>query len=296
MATLESIQMKITKLQAQAEALIAKRASAVLDDIRSLMEKHGLTTADIEAHTRAAKGDAKRRPKAGAKRAGKAAATPPNRVASQAKSKLPPKYINPKTGGTWSGHARPPAWIANVKDRSKFLIVDVGAVVSDAGTASKQKAAAKSAGKSTAKGKLPPKYINPETGETWSGHARPPAWMKDVKDRSKFLIAGADAAAKSGSASKTKAVAKKSGAKKVSAKKVAAKQVGVKKAAAKKVVVKKARAKKAVSAKAPATKKAPANKAVPAASKKASASKVPMTEAAMTGSSATVESGVGSTT
>ncbi|WP_342802414.1 H-NS family nucleoid-associated regulatory protein [Paraburkholderia panacisoli] len=31
--------------------------------------------------------------------------------------------------------------------------------------------------------------MNPKTGETWSGHARPPAWIKDVKDRSKFLIA-----------------------------------------------------------------------------------------------------------
>ncbi|WP_429315565.1 H-NS family nucleoid-associated regulatory protein [Paraburkholderia sp. GAS448] len=40
------------------------------------------------------------------------------------------------------------------------------------------------------KGNLPPKYINHKTGETWSGHARPPAWIKDVKDRSRFLIAG----------------------------------------------------------------------------------------------------------
>ncbi|WP_408349054.1 H-NS family nucleoid-associated regulatory protein [Paraburkholderia sp. RL17-337-BIB-A] len=45
------------------------------------------------------------------------------------------------------------------------------------------------------KGKLPPRYINPKTGETWSGHARPPAWSRDVKDRSKFPIAdGAEAA------------------------------------------------------------------------------------------------------
>lgn len=32
-----------------------------------------------------------------------------------------PMYINPKTGQTWSGRGRPPAWIVN-QDRSKFLI------------------------------------------------------------------------------------------------------------------------------------------------------------------------------
>lgn len=51
MPTLEQIQAKLKKLQAQAEAMIAKRAQSVLDDIRKLMEKHGLTTADIEAHS-----------------------------------------------------------------------------------------------------------------------------------------------------------------------------------------------------------------------------------------------------
>ncbi|SOE64271.1 H-NS histone family protein [Caballeronia arationis] len=30
-------------------------------------------------------------------------------------------------------------------------------------------------------------HLNPKTGETWSGHARPPAWIRDVKDRTKFL-------------------------------------------------------------------------------------------------------------
>jgi hypothetical protein len=39
------------KLQEQAEKLIAKRAQSVLTDIRKLMEEHGLTTADIAAHS-----------------------------------------------------------------------------------------------------------------------------------------------------------------------------------------------------------------------------------------------------
>ena len=115
MPTLEQIQAKLKKLQAQAEAMIAKRAQSVLDDIRKLMEKHGLTTADIESHssTKKPRGrPAGKTSKLGAKAKAKAAAKP----------KLPAKYRNPKTGETWSGWARPPLWIKDVKDRTKFLI------------------------------------------------------------------------------------------------------------------------------------------------------------------------------
>jgi DNA-binding protein H-NS len=113
MPTLEQIQAKLKKLQAQAEALIAKRAQSVLNDIRKLMDEHGLTTADIDAHSSTKK--PRGRP-AGttskAKSKGKAADN----------GKLPAKYRNPKTGATWSGWARPPLWIKDVKDRTKFLI------------------------------------------------------------------------------------------------------------------------------------------------------------------------------
>ncbi|CAD6559491.1 hypothetical protein LMG28727_06866 [Paraburkholderia kirstenboschensis] len=34
----------------------------------------------------------------------------------------PALYADPKTGATWNGRGRAPAWIANAKDRSKFLI------------------------------------------------------------------------------------------------------------------------------------------------------------------------------
>ena len=115
MPTLEQIQAKLKKLQAQAEAMIAKRAQSVLDDIRKLMEKHGLSTADIEAHssTKKPRGrPAGKTSKPGAKAKAKTAAKP----------KLPAKYRNPKTGETWSGWARPPLWIKDVKDRTKFLI------------------------------------------------------------------------------------------------------------------------------------------------------------------------------
>src|ERR1700738_2164518 len=113
MPTLEQIQTKMKKLQVQADALIAKNAQAAVDQIRKIMLAHGLTTEDIEA-------------KAKAKREAKAADGTASNVKWKAvaslKSGTPPKYRHPKTGATWTGHGRAPAWIANVKDRSKFLI------------------------------------------------------------------------------------------------------------------------------------------------------------------------------
>ncbi|PTQ96513.1 DNA-binding protein H-NS [Paraburkholderia sp. GV068] len=207
MATLESLQTKIQRLQAQADALRAKKSSAVIQKIKNLMAEHGLTTADIDAHT----GGKKRGPKPGAKAAAKA----PSAVAN---------YRDPKTGATWSGRGRTPRWIANAKDRSKFLVGDDAAVSTPA-----IKKTAKAG--NYVRGPQPALYRDPKTGATWSGRARPPAWIANAKDRTKFLIEGAaaadkkpvqKAAAKQAPAVK-KTVAKKSASAKVSAKKASAK-------------------------------------------------------------------------
>lgn len=39
------------------------------------------------------------------------------------------------------------------------------------------------------KGTRPAKYIDPDTGATWSGMGHTPGWLKDVKNRDKYLIA-----------------------------------------------------------------------------------------------------------
>ncbi|MFM0260598.1 H-NS histone family protein, partial [Paraburkholderia sediminicola] len=59
MTTLESMQAKIKKLEQQAEALIAKQSSGVIEKIRKLMAEHGLTAADIEGRA-GGKGRAKK--------------------------------------------------------------------------------------------------------------------------------------------------------------------------------------------------------------------------------------------
>jgi len=287
MATLESLQTKIKKLEQQAEALIAKQSSGVIEKIRDLMARHGLTTADVDAHAggkqrakhAAAKTAAKpatsvakyRDPKSGATwsghgRAPQWIAAAKNRdkylvdTAAAAVKPLPAKaaksagayvrgpqpamYQDPKSGATWSGRGRAPAWLAGAKDRSKFLISGgaEAAVVASAGVVSKAKAAVKktsktvgaTAGTGQRKGPQPAMYRDPKGGTTWSGRGRSRAWLANVKDRSKFLIDGDSTAADANPAVK-KAVAKKApAAKKTAAKKAVSSKVSVKKAPAKK--------------------------------------------------------------
>ncbi|WP_225032585.1 H-NS family nucleoid-associated regulatory protein [Paraburkholderia sp. XV] len=165
MVTLENIQAKIAKLQTQAETLIQKQSSGVLEKIRGLMEKHGITTADIEAHM----GGGKRG------RKGREGAVGKQRVSSA-------KYRDPTSGATWTGHGRAPAWIASVKNRSRFLV--------DGGSPNPAALAKKPATGNYVRGPQPPKYRDPKTGAAWSGRGRVPAWLAGAgEDRTGFLIA-----------------------------------------------------------------------------------------------------------
>jgi DNA-binding protein H-NS len=211
MATLEQIQAKMDKLKAQAEALATKNAQVVVDKIRGLMLKHGLTTKDIEAEAKT-------------KRAAKTATVSSAVNASKTSvGEVAAKYQDPKSGATWTGRGRAPAWIARAKDRSKFLIgADAGAVVasnqaavgkakSKANTAVAKKASANAVvvRKAQPEGEQAAKYRDPKSGATWSGRGRAPLWIAGAKDRNKFLIDGAQNAAPVAKTNKPKAVVTK---------------------------------------------------------------------------------------
>ncbi|QSN63495.1 MULTISPECIES: H-NS histone family protein [unclassified Caballeronia] len=243
MATLSEIQAKIQKLQEQAAEIAKKQSSKVLAEIRSLMDKHGVTIAHIESYGKSGRGQKAPSSQLSAKHAGAE------------------KYRDPKTGATWTGHGRAPAWIANAKNRNRFLI--------DADTTTPPVAASKQpkAG-NYVRGPQAPKYRDPESGATWSGRGKAPAWLASAKDRTKFLIDKlteapevSDAAPGKKTAAK-KGASYKAGAKKAVTKKVASKKVATKKPAAKKAASKTATVKKvAVKKSAVAGKKVPAKKA-----------------------------------
>ncbi|WMY10962.1 H-NS family nucleoid-associated regulatory protein [Paraburkholderia phenoliruptrix] len=265
MTTLENIQAKIAKLQAQAEAIAKKQSSKVIAEIRDLMASHGVTIADIEAHAGG---------KPGREPAGDRSTT--KTVAA--------KYRDPKSGATWTGRGRAPAWIASAKDRNKFLID---------GTAEQPAATAKTVGKvgNYVRGPQAPKYRDPKSGATWSGRGRAPAWLADAKDRTAFLIDGAgEGEAETKVAAAKKGAGKKVATKKVASKKAASKKVAAKKATAKKSVATTAATKKAAAKKgAVAVKKSPAKKA---ATKKTAAKKAAVKELAEAPGQAAVSAGV----
>ncbi|HKR41119.1 MAG TPA: H-NS histone family protein [Paraburkholderia sp.] len=109
---MDAINSKIAKLQKQAATIAEKQSSVGLTKIRDLMQKHGLTVADIEGFV------AKRRGRKPGTTLAKAASKAPGAVVHH----VAPKYADPKTGATWSGRGLAPLWIRDVKDRSKFLI------------------------------------------------------------------------------------------------------------------------------------------------------------------------------
>jgi DNA-binding protein H-NS len=163
MPTLELIQSKIAKLQKQADALIAGKKHTVVQQILGLMLEYGLTATDIEIA-------------GGATKTAKLKAAVDGKTVvgnGHAKGKAPAKYRNPKTGETWSGLARPPAWIKDVKDRSKFLIDGAAAPVA---LDVKEKRT------------VPPKYRDPKSGASWTGRGLAPKWIAGAKNRDQFLI------------------------------------------------------------------------------------------------------------
>jgi len=208
MATLEQIQRKLKQLQAQADALIAKRMQGAIADIRKLMDDHGLTIADIDAHFASGKHRGRRASalSSGTRKSGV-------RSKASAKGKLPPKYRDPVTGATWSGHARPPAWIKDAKDRSKFLIAPAGnASADDAGKAkgAKGKSAAVKT-KATAKRAIAvktraKKVASKKSAARKVSTAKPPLASKGVAAKKSRGPAAKKAVAKKAAASK-KAVA-----------------------------------------------------------------------------------------
>ncbi|WP_333968798.1 H-NS histone family protein [Burkholderia orbicola] len=89
--TYRQVKAELEKLQQEAEALRQQEVAAVVTEIREQVAEFGLTAEDIFGRKRSTH-------------------TP-----------LAPMYRDPKTGATWSGRGKPPAWIAG-KNRNRFLI------------------------------------------------------------------------------------------------------------------------------------------------------------------------------
>lgn len=106
MKTYSAIKAEIARLETQAEALRKTEVAGVIAKIKEAVAAYGLTAADLGLGR-----SAKAARAAGAKRRKKTSTT--IGVA---------KYRDPKTGKTWTGRGKPPAWITGVKNRDAYLI------------------------------------------------------------------------------------------------------------------------------------------------------------------------------
>ncbi len=103
MATYKQLLAQKEALEAQLEEVRANEVAGVIEQIRTLMEQYGLSLEDIQ----------------GKRRRGRPAGSG---AVKAAKEPLPPKYRDPKTGATWSGRGRAPAWLG--KNPNRFLIAE----------------------------------------------------------------------------------------------------------------------------------------------------------------------------
>ena len=162
MKTYQAVRAEIAKLEKQAEDLRRQELKSVIAQVRQVITDYGLTAADLGlggARTRAAATGRKR-------------AAPAGRRVSAGVA----KYRDPKTGQTWTGRGRSPAWIVSAKDRNAFLIGDAAAP-------------AKAAKKAKAKTVKAAKVVKPAK----------PAAKPSAKTRAAARAKKARAAAKSGS-------------------------------------------------------------------------------------------------
>ncbi|POR47714.1 DNA-binding protein H-NS [Paraburkholderia eburnea] len=93
---LAQMREQLAALQQQIEAAENEGRVKAIEQIHSIMDEYNLTPDDlVRKRTRG-----------------------PNRKAAHP---VEPKYLDPKTGATWSGRGREPVWIKG-KNRERFLI------------------------------------------------------------------------------------------------------------------------------------------------------------------------------
>ncbi|MDN7559097.1 H-NS histone family protein [Burkholderia orbicola] len=95
MASYKELRTQLEALTEKTEAARVAEFHAIVEDIRVKVAEYGITEKDIFGRHRASKKNA---------------------------APVEAKYRDPKTGATWSGRGRAPAWIKDAKNRNRFLI------------------------------------------------------------------------------------------------------------------------------------------------------------------------------
>lgn len=104
-AQVAEIELRLAEARKALEAQRAQEKNLVIEQINELIAKHGILAQELTFSTLS-----------------KENKLHPARSSQKAASK--PKYRDPKTGATWTGHGKAPRWITNFdkEAREQFLI------------------------------------------------------------------------------------------------------------------------------------------------------------------------------
>lgn len=105
MKSYKALKAQIAKLEQQAETLRRTEVKTVVAQLKKTIAEYGLSAEELGL-VPGARAARRTGPSAAKRRTGGGVA----------------KYRDPKTGQTWTGRGRPPAWIVGAKDRDVFLI------------------------------------------------------------------------------------------------------------------------------------------------------------------------------
>lgn len=95
MASYKELVAQREKIEKQIEEARTREVAQVIAEVKQKIQEYELTAKDLGLATV----DGRRR---------------------AVRSQIPPKYMNPATGETWSGRGRAPKWVG--KNKEKFLI------------------------------------------------------------------------------------------------------------------------------------------------------------------------------
>jgi DNA-binding protein H-NS len=176
-AKYEIIMAQITELTKKAEALRSGELPNVIEDIKTKMSDYGITITDLQFGQEVEAG----------------AATEDGRVVHR-RRKPETKYMDATTGNAWTGRGKLPTWMKEAlsqgKTKDDFLVTGIFAgEQSDEHADTDLKTEVEAADGKTVRTRRKPetKYMDAETGNSWTGRGKTPKWLQAAMSSGKTM-------------------------------------------------------------------------------------------------------------
>ncbi len=148
MSKLNALRKQIAALEARAERLTKLEMTSSITKVKELMHSLGVTIDHLGSNVSKV-----------VKKVAASKSAPAKKARAKQTGVGVAKYIDPKSGKTWTGFGRAPAWIASAKSRDAFLVHKTAASDAVAPAKKATRAAKKVAAKVATKAKTAAKKV-----------------------------------------------------------------------------------------------------------------------------------------